>query len=96
MKPEPTFSRDQVRGLFEALAIVADKDQRLKLTLPVSLDTTATISFDGPVGLDELDAVIAHIAFYKTFFKEGENRRWPCLADIQEQVLRRLEGQANS
>jgi hypothetical protein len=37
-----------------------------RFTIPVGSNTTATVSFTGPVGIDEYESLLAHIAYYKT------------------------------
>lgn len=41
-----------------------------KLEFPVSRRTKVEVRFHGPAGADEWDALLAHIAFYKTWFKD--------------------------
>lgn len=71
---EQFATREEVRTVVRVFTDMLDrkeKDPLRKLTFPTSLNTVCTIEFDGPVTIDDFDALLAHIAFYKTFMKEG-------------------------
>jgi hypothetical protein len=86
---KPYFAADEVASLVEVMAGLYPQAANSwdNLTIHLSLDTIANIKFTGPVGLDELDALLAHIAFYKTFFKEGETRAAPSLEDFKAKII---------
>lgn len=63
-----------------------------RLTFPVSRRTTVEIKFNGPAGVDEWDALLAHIAFYKTWFKDDEIAPAPMRRDeIIDAVVEAIE-----
>jgi hypothetical protein len=51
----------------------------------------AKITFEGPVGADEWDALLAHIAFYKQWYKDTPTTPLLNLTDAVNEICKRLE-----
>lgn len=67
-------TREEVRSVVKVFADMLtfqDKDPLRKFTFPTSINTVCTVEFDGPMTIDDFDALLAHIAFYKTFIKKN-------------------------
>lgn len=39
-------------------------------TIPVGPRTRVSVKFDGPVGVEEYESLLAHVAYYKTFSRK--------------------------
>lgn len=62
-----------------------------EISVHVGRNTKATIRFSGPVGIAELDALMAHLRVCKTYFKSGEPAGVATLSEIREDLMRRLD-----
>lgn len=67
-------SKDEVRTIVKVFSDLTGRtkhDPLRHFKFPTGLNTVCTVSFDGPVTIDDFDALLAHVAFYKTFLKKG-------------------------
>lgn len=85
---------EHLRQMIDALFLLARIDEKVtyrNFSIPVGLKTTVTVSFDGPVGVDEYDSLMAHLAYYKKTVvplsqseEEMKNARDRILAKVDE------------
>lgn len=69
---------DELMGPMMRLAGMQDRradGSLVKFHVPLTRSTSVKVEFVGPVGVDEYDALLAHVAFYKTLVpQEGEEK----------------------
>lgn len=88
----PIFNRDQVNSLISGFGLlngngcVMPRDWNIH----IGPGTTVSISFRGPVGADEWDALLAHIAFYKQWYKDMPSTGLLNLQDAVEEVVKQI------
>ncbi len=56
----------------------------------VGPSTLAKLSFHGPVGADEWDALLAHIAFYKQWYKDKPTTPLLNITDAVNEIMDRM------
>lgn len=65
-----TITRQQFKEFTDAMVPLLyfgrDFHGLTKFTIPVGSETTATVRFERPVGIDEYESLLAHVAYYKT------------------------------
>lgn len=82
MNDERTFTKSQVDELLTPLlnlAVMNNRDVPISAVtafrVPLSRSTSVEVKFHGPVGIEEYDALLAHVAFYKLMVPaEGEDK----------------------
>lgn len=88
----PIFNRMQVNTMLEGFRLIghAPGDFRRDWQIHVGPGTTVDIRFRGPVGADEWDALLAHIAFYKQWYKDMPSTNMLNLEDAVAEVVNRI------
>jgi len=79
---ERTLTMAQVDELLSPMLALAGMHERdtpasalTAFRVPLSRSTSVEVKFHGPVGIDEYDALLAHVAFYKTLVpQDGEQK----------------------
>lgn len=82
MTAERTFTKSQIDELLAPLLnLVAMNNRDVPVSavttfrVPLSRSTSVEVKFHGPVGIEEYDALLAHVAFYKLMVpQEGEEK----------------------
>ncbi len=85
----------QLRGILNTLCKFIGPKSLIEedgLSFHVGPQTKCEIKFKGPVTIDEWDALLAHIAFYKTWYKDADKNdiRAPTADQIADAVMRAL------
>lgn len=68
----PIFNREQVTALINGVHRLGGNNPGFprEWQIHVGPQTFVKLEFEGPVGADEWDALLAHVAFYKQWYKE--------------------------
>jgi len=88
----PLFNRDEVNSLIKGFKLIGATAPEIPRdwTIHVGPGSIAKLSFEGPIGSDEWDALLAHIAFYKQWYKETPTTPLLNLSDAVEEVMNRI------
>ncbi|MEZ0062691.1 hypothetical protein ABIF26_008251 [Bradyrhizobium elkanii] len=94
----PIFNREQVNSLINGFKLVdmAPSEMPRDWTIHVGPGSIARLSFSGPIGADEWDALLAHIAFYKQWYKDKPTTPLLNLTDAVNEIMNRLDEQKAS
>lgn len=86
------FSRDEINTFIKGFKLIGGTPPEIprEWTIHVGPATIAKLTFAGPVGADEWDALLAHIAFYKQWYKDKPTTPVLNLDDAIEEIHRRL------
>lgn len=88
----PMFNREQVEAMMNGFKLIGQSSPEVprEWTIHVGPKSIAKLSFNGPVGSDEWDALLAHIAFYKQWYKDTPTTPILNLSDAVNEVMDRL------
>lgn len=88
----PVFNREQVNGLIRGFKLLGEGPAEMPRdwTIHIGPGTKASLTFHGPVGADEWDALLAHIAFYKQWYKDRPTTPLLNLEDAVNEIMDRL------
>lgn len=86
------FSRADVNAFIKGFKLIGGGPSEIPRdwTIHVGPMTIAKLTFDGPLGADEWDSLLAHIAFYKQWYKDKPTTPILNLDDAIEEIHRRL------
>ena len=72
--PQETYTREEFREVLEVVFRSSYGDERniTNLKFPVSRRCAVEVIFSTRPTIDEWDALLAHIAFYKTWYSDDE------------------------
>jgi hypothetical protein len=98
MKPEldmatPLFSRGQVEAMFKGFRLLdhGPAEMPREWNIHIGPGSTAKLTFHGPIGADEWDSLLAHIAFYKQWYKDKPTTPLLNLSDAVGEIVERLK-----
>lgn len=91
----PIFNREQVNSLINGFKLVdmAPSEIPRDWTIHIGPGSIARLSFSGPIGADEWDALLAHIAFYKQWYKDKPTTPLLNLTDAVNEIMDRFDTQ---
>ncbi len=86
------FSRDEINAFVKGFRLldVGPPEIPRDWTIHVGPMTIAKLKFEGPLGADEWDALLAHIAFYKQWYKDKPSTPVLNLDDAMDEIHKRL------
>lgn len=86
------FSRDEINSFIKGFRLIDAGPPEIPRdwTIHVGPTTIVKLKFEGPIGADEWDALLAHIAFYKQWYKDRPTTPILNLDDAVEEIHRRL------
>lgn len=86
------FSREEINTFINGFKLLgqAPAEMPRDWTIHVGPGSICKIEFQGPVGADEWDALLAHIAFYKQWYKDRPTTPLLNLADAVDEIHKRL------
>lgn len=86
------FSRDEINAFVTGFRLLDATPPEIPRdwTIHVGPTTIAKLKFEGPIGADEWDALLAHIAFYKQWYKDKPTTPILNLDDAMEEIHKRL------
>lgn len=88
----PIFNREEVETMLNSFKLIGCDPGEFKRewNIHVGPGTIVRLEFKGPVGADEWDALLAHIAFYKQWYKDMPTTKLLNLNDAVAEVVDRL------
>lgn len=92
------FNREEINTLIRGFKLIGGGPPEIPRdwTIHVGPTTIAKLTFDGPVGADEWDALLTHIAFYKQWYKDRPTTPILNLDDAIDEIHKRLTAPADN
>lgn len=89
----PIFNREEINAFIKSFGLLTGKGEGMprEWTIHVGPQTIVRMTFTGPVGADEWDSLLAHIAFYKQWYKDAPTTNLLNMNDAVTEVMKRLE-----
>lgn len=89
----PIFNREQVNTFVTGFKLLdmAPAEMPRDWTIHVGPGSIAKLTFHGPIGADEWDSLLAHIAFYKQWYKDRATTPLLNLSDAVDEIMKRLD-----
>lgn len=86
------FSREEVNVFLNGFKLLDSGPAEMPRdwTIHIGPGSICKINFEGPVGGDEWDALLAHIAFYKQWYKDRPTTTLLNLSDAVDEIHKRL------
>lgn len=93
----PIFNREQVDALLKGFKLL-DRGNGVPRdwVMHIGPGSKATLTFHGPIGADEWDALLAHIAFYKQWYKDAPTTPLLNLSDAVDEIVARMKDDART